>query len=173
MWVNFRIYKCDSCGCEIKDCYPHVVEENNTIHYCGECAFKLGKISNQQFIKNFLYAFGDGIKAAIHPETGEVEITHNKFSWEMKDSDYRKTAQYKEWRKKVFERDDYTCQECQLRGGNLEAHHIKPFKKYKADRFVLKNGVTLCKVCHRQVHKNKDSKWLYVKGNNKRVSGNV
>ena len=79
----------------------------------------------------------------------------------MKDRDYRNTEQYKKWRKKVFERDDYTCQKCKNKGGNLEAHHIRAFKKYKNDRFVMTNGVTLCKKCHREVHKNKDINWLY------------
>ena len=74
-WVNFRIYKCDSCDCEIKDCYPHVVESNNTVHYCGECAFKLGKITAKQYVKEFLYFMGLNIKAAIHPETKEIEVT--------------------------------------------------------------------------------------------------
>lgn len=55
---------------------------------------------------------------------------------------------YKEWRTKVFERDDYTCQECGIRGGYLYAHHIEPWAKNKDLRFELSNGVTLCKQCH-------------------------
>jgi len=63
----------------------------------------------------------------------------------------RKTVRYKEWRKAVFERDCYTCQECgDKKGGNLEAHHIKSFSKYSRLRFNLSNGLTLCTKCHKK-----------------------
>jgi|TARA_Y100000310_G_scaffold202203_2_gene202338 hypothetical protein len=56
--------------------------------------------------------------------------------------------EYQNWRKLVFTRDDYTCVQCQKRGGYLEADHIKPFSLYNELRFVVSNGRTLCKVCH-------------------------
>jgi hypothetical protein len=81
-----------------------------------------------------------------------------------------------EWRKLVFERDDYTCQKCSKRNGQgysvyLEADHIIPFsvlfnnfimdatekdedKLYEAALLEPKlwdiaNGRTLCRECHR------------------------
>lgn len=61
------------------------------------------------------------------------------------------TKQYKQWRISVFERDNYTCQECgDCKGGNLEAHHIKPFAYNKELRFDINNGQTLCKECHKK-----------------------
>lgn len=62
----------------------------------------------------------------------------------------RKSSKYKAWRKKVFERDDYTCKECGKRGGNLHAHHKKPFALYIEIRFKVSNGVTLCIPCHKR-----------------------
>jgi 5-methylcytosine-specific restriction endonuclease McrA len=60
------------------------------------------------------------------------------------------SARYRNWRGKVFVRDDYTCQECNRRGGRIEAHHIKSFAHYPRSRFILKNGMTLCHDCHKK-----------------------
>lgn len=55
---------------------------------------------------------------------------------------------YQEWRNSVFERDDYTCQNCGKRGGRLNADHLKPFALYPKLRFKVSNGRTLCMECH-------------------------
>lgn len=39
----------------------------------------------------------------------------------------RSIKEYENWRKQIFKKNNYTCQECFHRGGNLEAHHIKSF----------------------------------------------
>lgn len=71
----------------------------------------------------------------------------------LKESDYRGTLEYKTWRTSVFERDEFTCQDCGARSGELNAHHIKKFKIYPELRYTLKNGVTLCVLCHRDRHR--------------------
>lgn len=70
--------------------------------------------------------------------------------------------EYKKWRSDVFQRDNWTCQTCHLRGIYLEAHHIKELCKI-IEEFQIKNsdnakdckelwdinnGITLCKNCH-------------------------
>lgn len=57
---------------------------------------------------------------------------------------------YKQWRKAVFERDNYTCQSCNIKGGDLEADHIKAWCSFPDLRYEISNGQTLCKDCHRK-----------------------
>lgn len=54
------------------------------------------------------------------------------------------------WRKSVFERDNYTCQICGIRGVKIQADHIKPFKYFPELRWELSNGRALCVPCHRK-----------------------
>lgn len=56
---------------------------------------------------------------------------------------------YRDWRKAVFGRDDYTCQMCGVRGGQLNADHIKTWRDNPELRYELSNGRTLCVECHR------------------------
>ena len=65
-----------------------------------------------------------------------------------RDKHYLGKKEYRLWRKAVFERDNYTCQICKIRGGDLEAHHIFPWAKYPELRFNIQNGMTVHKKCH-------------------------
>lgn len=60
----------------------------------------------------------------------------------------RGSPKYKRWRAFVFARDNYTCQVCAKRGGEINADHIKSFAKYPKLRFDINNGRTLCRMCH-------------------------
>ena len=82
----------------------------------------------------------------------------------------RGSIKYISWRSNVFMRDNFTCQKCGQVGGELEAHHIKSFSKLiqEVKKYLpllslyegamiytplwdLKNGITLCKKCHRRI----------------------
>lgn len=67
----------------------------------------------------------------------------------------RMSSLYKQWRKAVFERDNYTCQKCGAKSCKgvsviLNADHIKPFSLYPELRFDASNGRTLCVSCHKK-----------------------
>jgi hypothetical protein len=91
--------------------------------------------------------------------------------------------EYKEWRKAIYKRDDWTCQECGARSKakakiSLRAHHKKDFfillaeflkeydqfSPYEDQHTLLRlatkwlpfweaEGITLCKDCHNNKHK--------------------
>ena len=62
----------------------------------------------------------------------------------------RGRIEFREWRTKVFERDNYTCQICGVRGCYLHPHHLKQLAKYPELAFKVDNGQTLCVPCHLQ-----------------------
>lgn len=57
----------------------------------------------------------------------------------------------KQIQKLVFERDNYTCQICGLRGVDLQVDHIQSWKDYVELRFDIKNCRTLCAKCHYKI----------------------
>jgi len=60
----------------------------------------------------------------------------------------RTSAEYERWKKTVFKRDDFTCQFCGIRGGDLNAHHILSFRDFPEYRLTVDNGITHCVECH-------------------------
>ena len=54
------------------------------------------------------------------------------------------------WKKKVKDRDNWTCQVCRkkVEGKNCHAHHILP-RQLKGMRWDIKNGTTLCYYHHK------------------------
>jgi len=77
----------------------------------------------------------------------------------------RHSFEYKEWRKAVYQRDEYTCCVCgDDTGGNLEAHHIKQFALILKEQNIstaeqarncpelwqVSNGLTMCIDCHKK-----------------------
>jgi hypothetical protein len=76
----------------------------------------------------------------------------------------RKSYEYRQWVQDILKRDNYTCQECGIYGGQLQVHHIKPFaiiilenkikKKQDAlecfELWDFENGQTLCIPCHKK-----------------------
>lgn len=107
-------------------------------HKCKDCGKQLGGYQT----KNKLCAkcFGLSIRGKNAP--------HWKGGITPESRAARLTTEYKEWRKAVFERDDYSCQLCGARGVPIQADHIKSFAEYPELRTVLSNGRTLCKPCH-------------------------
>jgi len=65
----------------------------------------------------------------------------------------RKNLEYKMWRRAVFARDNWTCQKCRVRGDKINSHHIHNFADFADLRMSIENGITLCKICHKEFHK--------------------
>jgi len=73
----------------------------------------------------------------------------------------RTSRKYLDWKKKVFERDNYTCQSCGRKSGDgkrviLNAHHLIPISFDVSQIFNVDNGLTVCYECHREIHFGKE-----------------
>lgn len=66
--------------------------------------------------------------------------------------DITEGRRYYWWRRRVYERDDYTCQGCFVRGVKLQAHHIKSWANFPDLRYEVSNGLTLCIECHKRAN---------------------
>ena len=76
----------------------------------------------------------------------------------------RECYEYGQWRKACFERDNYSCQHCNQRGGILNVDHIKQLARLILEYNIttmksayscsalwnIDNGRTLCVPCHKQ-----------------------
>lgn len=106
---------------------------------------KLGEKNHQYGLKRTISQ--RGLLSTYH--TGEKH-----WNWKGGISDinkaFRRTLDYRFWRESVFERDNWTCQECKQRGGKLNADHIKPFSLFPELRLDISNGRTLCVSCHKK-----------------------
>ena len=64
----------------------------------------------------------------------------------------RENIKYREWRKAVYRRDFWTCQDCREKQKHPIAHHLKGWNEYPNLRYMVENGITLCRGCHKKRH---------------------
>jgi 5-methylcytosine-specific restriction endonuclease McrA len=136
------------------------------------------KLSEETKKKMSLAKIGNyGFKGKKHTEEAKIKIglSHKgekSVNWKggitPLTKKIRQSDQYKKWRTAIFQRDNYTCQDCGFRNGNGEyrifhPHHIKSFSDILYDNNIktleeaincnefwdINNGQTLCINCHK------------------------
>lgn len=159
----FRVLRChsDRRFCSVK-CRAKLVHKPRTIppQICKQC-------------KKTFYRKGtrDRNKAKYCSQAcyKDANKKDNHWNWKggISDRDHllRQTPEYKEWRNAVYKRDNWTCQLCRKKQKHPIAHHIKNFRIYVPLRFDIKNGVTLCRGCHKKVHSEIGRKTQFISKN--------
>lgn len=148
-------------------------------HTSPATEFKKGCNKNYNILEEYYkthQVWNKGTSGIVKHNSGSFNVLGGRktpkgekhWNWKGGTSPLRKNIQalqqYKDWRKRVFERDNFTCQECNKVGRRIHAHHIFPFYKI-IERYKIKNiedalkckilwdisnGKTLCISCHKQ-----------------------
>lgn len=173
---NIKTGQVKSCGCSrIKSWIPRKKYRDRKFIYCKCGCGKSFIISDEKGrIRKFIHGHNKGhimrhskqaknkMAVSARGKVYSAETNLKKGSKKERNINWkggitpvneliRKSTMYKMWRKAVFERDNYTCQECGEKesvSGKLNADHIKPFAYFPELRFSIENGRTLCKSCH-------------------------
>lgn len=116
--------------------------------------FTIGDIELTDWVLESVFRCEDiGICLSILENIGLIKRTEKSIHvfrfWE--DAHDRNSTRYRRWRTEVFTRDQFRCVECGTRK-NLQAHHVKSWKNNKDLRYVVSNGITLCRKCHLEAH---------------------
>jgi len=160
---------------------PHCFKKGN-IPWCsrlkGEGIVKASPSSYKKGHKQYFFKHTEESKKKIKDtrklrglgyKKGHIPWNKNRKNYICKTDEsklWRRRKIYKQWREKIFRRDDWTCQKCIIKGGKLNPHHIKNFAQYKDLRFNVNNGITFCEKCHKKFHKIygfKDNNYLQIK----------
>ena len=132
-----------------------------TCLYCGKVVTKY--LCGRKEVK---YCSNECAHLAMpNPTKGKFGENHPKWKEEKKsifNKVLRSLHDYKMWRSNVFKRDNYTCTDCNKKGGYLEVHHKISLKIILEENNIsnieeallcpllwdIDNGVTYCYDCH-------------------------
>lgn len=158
-----KVFRCLNCGTDIYRCpwraknfKRHFCSMKCSVFYAQKKAFSFHCVICQRVVKTqptqMTYRKRKtcsikcrGLYKTKVAEEARLSNPPTKHALERR---IRYSKKSENWRSEVFKRDNYTCQTCLVRGGYLEAHHIKPFAYFPELRFDTTNGVTLCRKCH-------------------------
>lgn len=156
---------------------PHLVKEKHPLwgkHHSEESREKMSEAKKKLYQSGWqVWNYGkhpsEETRAKIRKaRANQVNIPRgeNHYFWKGGISPLKRRLatcfKRRKWRIAVFERDRFTCQQCGVRGGHLEADHIVPLyiilEENKITTFEeamqckplwdVDNGRTLCHSCH-------------------------
>lgn len=131
------IHQCVDCGIEVwrgfERCKPCAAKRRaNPKRHCVDCGCEINRKAKDRCL-------------SCHNKNQDKGRSKERTKFNV-------SAEWAEARRLCFERDDYTCQMCGVRGGDLNAHHIKDWCNHPESRLDLSNLQTLCVSCHRALH---------------------
>ena len=144
----FRLIKkhCKECGMLLQlNNSRDIIRKNYCGHICKGKA--IGRNVNMSLLWDKNNTLEVNAKKAHHKEN------HPKWKKNRKEVKGRARPEMTEWRNFVFSNDKFICQHCKKVGGKLHAHHKAPYSLFPKLKWEKQNGITLCEVCHKKLHK--------------------
>jgi len=147
---NYKEYECQYCKKIFED------NVNRDRKFCSNNCRQLSGVSintgKTRFKKGIIpwnKGYGDYIKGDKHPRWRYIDgRSYNK-------PPYRYGDDWDKIRYLVYLRDNFTCQDCGIKGIGLDIHHKVPFLINRDNS--LNNLITLCRSCHMK------REWLILK----------
>lgn len=158
--VRYKRVYCDECMYIWRTLLPSKKIKTN----CGYCGKEIEVIPSIYNSNKFCYCD----KECMSKHYAEIYTGENSPTWKGGKSHHYVGGFYAA-RKKVRERDEYTCQLCGITekeyGMELSVHHITKYRLFedKQEANNLDNLVCLCEKCHRFVHSNANVDNIYIK----------
>lgn len=140
-----------------QECYHASKKDDRITTYCNYCGSKLS-LSKKDYNRSEKHFCNKECSGKYHKG-----INNPSYNLELDEEDRRikrRIFGYKNFRDKVLERDNYTCQISGEKNCKLEVHHLNGYDNYKEARLDIDNGITLSKTIHALFHK------IYGYGNN-------
>ena len=137
------IIQCDWCGADLEPMTQHEIDVCEH-HFCKD---------KDCFSKYCSKKYSNDGNPNYNPNISEYDRKRNK-------ERRRHIEGYDDFIKNVYERDNYTCQCCGKRGGDIVTHHLNGYDNFEDQRIDINNGIVLCEDCHKEYHK------IYGYGNN-------
>jgi 5-methylcytosine-specific restriction endonuclease McrA len=134
---DFIIWKCEGCGTATSRGYTK----------CKRCSHKGPELPDR-----FCSDCGVTLKADTSLLCLPCHNKNQNKGLSRARTLFNVSASWAKVRTACFERDDYTCQECEVRGGKLHAHHIKSYRDHAELRLDVANLLTVCEPCHMAMH---------------------
>ncbi len=157
------LVQCENCQIEFNKPKSHIERAKHI--YCSKVCHNLAQkhvISKKCIICDTLFECRPSethkYKTCEKPECRLANKTgRNNPNWRHGQTSERKRdmscVRYKEWRKAVFQRDNYKCVLCDIKPKMVNADHILPWAYFPEHRYDISNGRTLCLDCHKKTYK--------------------
>jgi 5-methylcytosine-specific restriction endonuclease McrA len=170
--LNHNFPKCKDCGSKTrtyysKKCRGCFLKSNNGIN---AISYKGGLISKNCIKCDSEFKVYPGRNYRVFCSRSCAKKEENNLNWKGENANrrlqtmVRTMKESKVWKKNILERDNYTCQECNIKGAHFHIHHKTPLaliiKKHNlkittdarkcSELWDEDNGITLCIECHKK-----------------------